>query len=135
MSHLFRCFLSQILTLCTSVNHHQVCFDRTDTVGYHYANAPASSVDAFRKAVFKNFDIPQVYPGMTTKSSEGYARASFVGPPTLEQPRHLTELRIFVPKVKSGLHRRVAVTPLNDSFLRWMPTRHMLHFKMLSPKN
>ena len=37
------------------------CFDRTDTplppIGYHYANAPASSVDAIRKAVFTKFDL------------------------------------------------------------------------------
>ena len=26
-------------------------------VGYHYANAPASSVDAVRNAVFTNYDI------------------------------------------------------------------------------
>jgi len=33
-------------------------------VGYHYANAPASSVEAVRKAVFTNFDItPAGLPG------------------------------------------------------------------------
>ena len=31
-------------------------------VSYHYANAPASSIDAVREAVFTNFDISMSYP-------------------------------------------------------------------------
>jgi putative alpha-1,2-mannosidase len=40
---------------------------RQTPISYHYANAPASSVDAVRKAVFTNFDISKLSP--LTKSS------------------------------------------------------------------
>jgi hypothetical protein len=33
------------------------CFDRQTPIGYHYANAPASSIDAIRNTVFTDFDI------------------------------------------------------------------------------
>jgi putative alpha-1,2-mannosidase len=46
---------------------------RQTPVLYHYANAPASSVDAVRKAVFTNFDISKL--SVLTKSSAAPRKA------------------------------------------------------------
>ncbi|KAI0277380.1 hypothetical protein BGY98DRAFT_979850 [Russula aff. rugulosa BPL654] len=54
MSHLSRRVSPRRPTLCASANHHLIV---QTPIGYHYTNAPASSVDAIRKSVFTNFDI------------------------------------------------------------------------------
>jgi hypothetical protein len=57
MNHLSRHVLPRRPTLCASANVHISTSIIQTPIGYHYANAPASSVDAVRKAVFTNFDI------------------------------------------------------------------------------